>query len=72
MNAEELRITEFKRRQDLLNIPTNRVVRSFLHMAGVNIAFIGAVSVVFLVSFGLLGHLLRMALQALGNVILRL
>ena len=69
--TEEKHAVELKRRQQLLNIPNHRLFRSLLHMAGLNIAFIGAVSLVFLVTFGLCGHLVKIAFSALGNVLLR-
>ena len=69
--TEEQHAVELKRLQDLRNIPNHRLFRSFLHMAGLNIAFIGAVSVVFLVTFGLCGHLVKIVFSTLGNALLR-
>eukprot|EP01032_Pedospumella_encystans_P020424 gene20424-23198_t len=70
-NVEEQHAVALKRRQDLLNIPNHRLFRSLLHMAGLNIAFIGAVSLVFLVTFGLCGHVVKFVFRALGNALLR-
>lgn len=70
-STDEQCAAEFKRRQQLRNIPNHRLFRSLLHMAGLNIAFIGAVSLVFLVTFGLCGHLVKIAFSTLGNVLLR-
>lgn len=66
-----MRTFEVKQRQTLRNIPTERLLRSLLHMVVVNIAFIGAVCVVFLISFGMCGHAIRWILRVLGRVILR-